>query len=48
MGISAHFEKQQQYFVNKKYRFVAISLYRKIACKNCSSDEGLTFAIKAA
>ncbi len=25
----------------KKYRFIAISLYRNIACKNCSSDEGL-------
>ncbi len=38
---SADFEKQKQYFVKKNYRFVAISLYRNIVFKNCSSDKGL-------
>jgi hypothetical protein len=46
MVISADFEKQKQYFVKKifallQYRFIAISLYRNIGCKNCSSDKGL-------
>jgi hypothetical protein len=43
MVISADFEKQKQYFDKKilHYRFIAISLYRNIACQNRSSDEGL-------
>ena len=41
MVISADFEKQNQYFVKKNYCFVTISLYRNMACKKCSSDEGL-------
>jgi hypothetical protein len=42
MVISADFEKQKQYFDKKKYRFMAISLYRNIACQNCSTDKGFT------
>ncbi len=41
MVISADFEKQKQYFDKKNYCFVSISLYCNIACKKCSSDEGL-------
>jgi hypothetical protein len=42
MVISADFEKQKQYFVKKKLLLSKkLSLYRNIACKNCSSDEGL-------
>ncbi len=36
MVILADFEKQKQYFVQK------LSQYLNIACKNFSSDEGLT------
>jgi hypothetical protein len=42
MVISADFEKQKQYFVKKMLLLSKkLSLYRNIACKNCSSDEGL-------
>ncbi len=42
MVISADFRKQKQYFVKKScFCQKKLSLYRNIACKNCSSDEGL-------
>jgi hypothetical protein len=46
MDISADFEKPKQYFDKKNiallhYCFIAISLYRNIACQNCLSDESL-------